>query len=90
MGTLLSRQIQVVLFVKFVNRIQKFQVHVYSKRPGLFVEENPFYLDPQKDGPKLSKLITDLERQCYNNPPLIEKLFCMRNFYLNQLINKHL
>jgi hypothetical protein len=88
MQSLLSRQIQIVLFVRFINRTRNFQVHIYSKKPGIVVEANPCYFNSEKDGEAFTDLVSDLERQCYNNPPLLEKLFCMRNFHLKQLVNK--
>lgn len=89
MQTLLSRQIQVVLFVRFLNRLQKFEIHVYSKLPGLSIENNPIYMDNKaEDFDKLALLLVTLERQCYNCEPLNEKLHYMRNFHLNQIVNK--
>lgn len=86
--TLLSRQIQVVLFVRFINRLQQYQIHVYSKVSDLVLEANPFYIECDGDFDKFTKLLVSLERQCYNIFPLVDKLYCMRNFHLNQIINK--
>jgi hypothetical protein len=88
LNTLLSRQIQVVLFVRFINRLQKYQIHVYSKLADLVLESNPVYIERTDDFKKLSKLLIYLERQCYNTHPLVDKLYCMRNFHLNQIISK--
>lgn len=86
MESLLSRQIQVVLFVRFINRIQKFQIYIYSKQQNFQVDANPFYIDFSNDS--FTELLVSLERQSYNNQPLIEKLVCMREFYIRQILNK--
>lgn len=88
MESILSRQIQVVLFVRFINRMQKFQIYIYSKQQSFQVDTNPFYIDFSNDYSKLKALLVSLERQCYNNQPLIEKLVCMREFYIRQILNK--
>jgi len=86
--TLLSRQIQVVLFVRFINRLQKYQINVYSKFVDLVLESNPVYIETADDFKKFTNLLVSLEIQCYNIKPLVDKIYCMRNFYLQQLINK--
>lgn len=86
--TLLSRQIKVVLFVRFINRLQKYQIHVYSKLFELAMESNPFYMETVDDFIKFTNLLVSLERQCYNTKPLVDKIYCMRNFHLQQLLNK--
>lgn len=86
--TLLSRQIQVVLFVRYINRLQKYQIHVYTKLSSLYLDSNPFYIKKTEDFDKFTQLLVSLERQCYNTEPLNEKLYCMRNFYLEQTVNE--
>lgn len=87
--TLLSRQIQVVLFVRYINRLQKYQIHIYSKLPNLLVEANPIYIEKiDSDFKLLTRLLISIERQCYQMHPFIEKLYCMRTFHLQQIINK--
>jgi hypothetical protein len=54
----------------------------------LVLESNPVYIERTDDFKKLSKLLIYLERQCYNTHPLVDKLYCMRNFHLNQIISK--
>ena len=89
MQTILSHQIQVVLFVRFVNRLQKYEIHIYSKIPNLVIETNPIYLgSTPRDFEIISELLIHLERQCYNTPPLIDKLYCMRNFIISKITNK--
>lgn len=89
--TLLSRQIQVVLFVRYINRLQKYQINIYSKLPNLLVEANPMYIEKiDSDFNMLTQLLISIERQCYQMHPFIEKLYCMRTFHLQQLINKYI
>lgn len=88
--TLLSQQIQVVCFVRFINRLQKYQIYFYSKLPNLTLETNPIYIDFEQpyDFEQFSQLLMSLERQCYETKPLVDKIYCMRNFHLTQIVNK--
>lgn len=86
--TLLSRQIQVVLFVRYINRLQKYQIHVYSKLPDLVLDSNPIYIQTRDEFKGFTRFMISLERQCYSTQPLIDKLYCMRNFHINQIITK--
>lgn len=89
MQTLLSRQIQVVLFVRFITRLRKYQIYVYSKIPNLVLESNPLYFESNEhDFEKLSQLLMGLERQCYETKPLLDKVYSMRNFHLTRTVNK--
>ena len=86
MESLMSRQIQVVLFVRFISRIQKFQIYIYSKQQDFQVETNPFYINCSNDW--FTEFLVSLEKQCYNSQPLIEKLVCMREFHIRQIFTK--
>ena len=85
MQSLLSRQIQVVIFVRFINRLQKYQIHVYSKIQSLSVNRNPFFIESSQDFEEFTMFLVSLERQIYNFHPFDEKLACMRTFYLHQM-----
>ena len=85
MQSLLSRQIQVVVFVRFINRLQKYQIHIYSKIPSLIINQNPFFIESPSDFEEFTLFLIMLERQIYNFHPFDEKLECMRNFHLRQI-----
>ena len=85
MQSLLSRQIQVVIFVRYINRLQKYQIHIYSKIPHLCVKLNPFVIESERDFEEFAKFLISLERQIYNVPPFDEKISCMRTFHLRQI-----
>lgn len=85
MQSLISRQIQIVIFVRFINRIHKYQIHAYSKIPNLAVNSNPFYVETLEDFENFIRFLVSLERQIYNLAPFDEKLLCMRSFHLRQI-----
>lgn len=85
MESLLSRQNQVVIFVRFINRLQKYQIHVYSKIPALCIKSNPFVIESDDDFEGFTRFLISLERQIYNAHPFEERLTCMRTFHLNQI-----
>lgn len=92
MSTLLSRQTQVVFFVRHMNRMRTYQVHVYAKRSIPFVPPggcNPFYVNEDDDFSSLLGALIDAEVACYRVPPLSDKLKCMRAYHIRRICSTH-
>lgn len=93
--SLKSRQIQVVFFVRFLSRLNKYQVHIFTKQLIPYcptTRTNPYYIEAS-DEDSFDVFIKDLieaELACYRVPPLSSLMKETRKFQITRIVGKYL